>query len=104
MTIGIEFWQLLAGLAVIGDAFTGLGKLLLMSERRHIDEQIAALQADSQQWRSLERDFLKLKAELPVQYVRREDYIRNQTVIEAKLDAIASELKVVQIQGAKRGG
>jgi hypothetical protein len=103
VTLGIDFWQLLAGLAAIGTLFTGLGKLLLMSERRHIDEQIASLQAESQQWRALEKDFLTLKAELPVTYVRREDYTRNQTVIEAKLDAIASELKLVQIQGAKRG-
>lgn len=103
MTIAIEFWQLLCGLGAIGATLLAAGKVLLMSERSHINEQIAALQSESQQWRALERDFLTLKAELPEKYVRREDYIRGQTVIEAKLDAISSELKLVQIQGAKRG-
>ena len=32
---------------------------------------------------------------------RREDYVRGQTVLEAKIDALFSELKLVQIQGGK---
>ncbi|MDF6001947.1 hypothetical protein P4050_30630 [Pseudomonas aeruginosa] len=36
---------------------------------------------------------MSLKAELPIQYVRREDYIRGQSVIEAKLDGLAVKLK-----------
>lgn len=47
----------------------------------------------------LERDFLTWKGELPLNYVRREDYVRGQTVIEAKLDALYSELKLVQLRG-----
>ena len=50
---------------------------------------------------TLERDFLKWQAELPVHYVRREDYVRGQSVIEAKLDALFSKLEVVQIKGAQ---
>lgn len=42
--------------------------------------------------RNLERDFLGFKAELPVNYVRREDAIREQTIINAKLDALAVRL------------
>ena len=38
---------------------------------------------------------------LPNLYLRREDYIRGQSTIEAKLDAIATELKMVQIKGSK---
>ena len=37
----------------------------------------------------LERKFLEHQAQLPLQYVMRPDYIRNQSVIEAKLDALA---------------
>lgn len=48
--------------------------------------------------RNLERDFLIHKAELPTKYVAREDYIRGQTVIEAKLDAVAQKLENVQIK------
>ena len=46
-----------------------------------------------------EKDLLRLRAELPVDYVRREDFIRNQTIIEAKLDAMAAALK----QGGSSG-
>lgn len=51
---------------------------------------------------NLDRDFMQWKAELPLQYVRREDYIRNQTVIEAKLDAVALRLENWQLKGATR--
>ena len=40
-----------------------------------------------------EKDLLRLRAELPLDYVRREDWIRNQTVIEAKLDGLATKLE-----------
>lgn len=56
------------------------------------------------QWQRVERDLLKLQADLPLQYVRREDYIRGQSVIEAKLDALYSKLETVQIKGAQHHG
>ena len=43
----------------------------------------------------LERELLTLKADLPVQYVRREDAIRQETVINAKLDALATRLDLI---------
>jgi len=48
--------------------------------------------------RTLERQFYKFQIDLPHAYVAREDYIRGQTVIEAKLDAVASKLENVQIR------
>ncbi|CGZ27219.1 gp54 [Salmonella enterica subsp. enterica serovar Typhi] len=42
------------------------------------------------------KEFMRFKADLPLNYVRREDYIRGQTVIEAKLDALYNKLEVVQ--------
>jgi hypothetical protein len=41
----------------------------------------------------VERELLKLKAELPVEYVRREDWIRFSNTLEAKLDALRAELR-----------
>jgi hypothetical protein len=38
---------------------------------------------------------------MPLHYVRREDYVRNQTVIEAKLDALALRLENVRLKGAR---
>lgn len=65
------------------------------SMAQHLNEERAALN----KMQSLERDFLSLRADLPMQYVRREDYIRNQTIIEAKLDQIVSKVEVIQIRG-----
>lgn len=102
MKIEFELWQLLTLAIMLSGAFAGLGKLLLWQHARHVDAALELIRADSQRWRDLEREFLRHLAELPVHYVRREDWVRGQTVIEAKLDAIASEVKVVQIQGASR--
>lgn len=48
---------------------------------------------------ALEREFLTWRADLPNQYVRREDYIRNQTIIESKLDTISSKIEIIQLKG-----
>ena len=42
--------------------------------------------------RKLETDFLKWKAVLPLEYVRKEDAIRQEVVINAKLDALATKI------------
>ncbi len=52
-----------------------------------------------QQQREQEREFMELKVELARDYVRREDFVRNQTVIEAKLDGLASKFEVYQLRG-----
>ncbi len=57
-----------------------------------------AAREDANNWQRLERDFLTFKSELPVQYVRREDYIRGQTVIEAKLDSVAMRIENMQLR------
>lgn len=126
MTVQVELWALLTflfGLAVtfMGCIF-GFAKVLGGQIDKRLDEKFEAQEearetgakalretierytghADrtAEQVQSLERDFLKWQAELPVLYVRREDYIRGQSVIEAKLDALYNKLEVVQLKGA----
>lgn len=43
----------------------------------------------------LDRAHMRLLAELPREYVRREDHIRFETVINAKLDALYSEMRLL---------
>ncbi|WP_052143360.1 hypothetical protein [Aeromonas hydrophila] len=52
--------------------------------------------------RDQEREFMELKLELAHDYVRREDFVRNQTVIEAKIDGLASKLEVYQLRGGAK--
>jgi hypothetical protein len=74
---------------------------------QHWDNEFAALKqansANEQEWRRVERDVLTLKADLPLHYVRREDYVRNQTVIEAKIDGLAIRLENVLLKGSHDG-
>jgi hypothetical protein len=68
------------------------------SEMRDVQQSVTA---ESRRIATLGEQLHKFVATLPLEYVRREDHIRNQTVIEAKLDAIATELKMVQIKGSR---
>lgn len=113
MTITIDFWQVIGFLSGIVVALATLAWLLIGQLERRLDERFIGLQEESKEWRALEkrlgdscRDMdlrlAQLHSDTAEKYIRREDYIRGQTVIEAKLDAISSELKLVQIQGAQR--
>lgn len=63
-----------------------------------LDTLDTAAKADTGQWQRVERELLALKADLPVHYVRRDDYIRGQSVIEAKLDGLGVKLENVQLR------
>ena len=64
---------------------------------KHLTEEIKV----TDQLRTFENDFLKFQRDLPIEYVRREDYIRGQSVIEAKLDALYSKMELVFLRGTK---
>ncbi len=66
--------------------------------QEHWDQRFAQIESLA---RSTDKDLLMMRGDLPNLYLRREDYIRGQSTIEAKLDAIATELKMVQIKGSK---
>jgi hypothetical protein len=125
MTIQVEFWNLITLLLGFFSFLFGAGKLLLaqidrrLNDRftaleearaesgRHWDERFAAIEGqrrrEAEGWTALEREFLKFQADLPLQYVRREDYVRGQSVIEAKLDALYSKLEVLQMKRSHNG-
>lgn len=57
--------------------------------RRLFDERFSRMETT---YRQLESDFVNLRLELPKEYVRRDDHIRFETVITAKLDAVAAKI------------
>jgi hypothetical protein len=129
MTLTIDFWNLLTyavGLliAFFAAAFAAGGILLSQVEKRlsdqfsaqekarketkrHWDERFSALEAAARQearrWQSVERELLQLKADLPLRYVLRDDYVRNQSVIEAKLDGMALRIENAIFKGDRNG-
>lgn len=111
-------------LGIFSSLMFGLVKLLLAQFEKRLADRFAsqdlARQAATKHWeenfakvlerqdkdadavQQLERTFLRFQAELPLQYVRREDWVRNQTIIEAKIDAVFSKLEVILINGARK--
>jgi hypothetical protein len=118
--VQIEIWQVITLFILFVSGVASAGWLLLgqvdrrldtrfdsMEKSRqehttHWDGKFRALLEDQQKgtdaWRNLERDFLKFRGDLPLEYVRREDFIRNQSVIEAKLDAVMLHIQNLQLQ------
>ena len=107
----IELWHLILLLIAFFGACGAVGKLLLGQMQRHLDERFTSLETtraaqhiqlsdrlntldeaiktDAGQWQRVERELLNLKADLPLHYVRREDYVQAVATIMTKLDAIA---------------
>lgn len=102
MTLQIEAWQLLTFLVGLLIAFLGFalgaGRLLLAQIDRRLDLRFAVIETATRDLQRLEKDFLTWKADLPLAYVRRDDYVRNQTVIEAKLDALAVRIDNMKLR------
>lgn len=122
--IQLDFWQFVGGAFMLLCTFVSVawlfGVILVKQFKLHLDTRLTtmeaarsaadtAMQAELQrhsaeegkaldQLKQLEKDFQNWRAELPINYVRREDYIRGQSVIEAKLDALFSEFKLLLVQ------
>lgn len=107
MTVQVEFWTLVGLLISFIGAACGLAKWLFSNAEARQAARFVSLESTMKEtalrWNDLEREFLEFKAKLPVDYVRREDYIRGQTVIEAKLDAVYEKLDNVQHRQNLRG-
>lgn len=126
MTVQVDFWHLVGLLLGFFGACAAAGRLLLSQSQKHLDERFAVqerVRADSQQqlaqrldaieqvnrdetiqWQRVEREMLKFQADLPMRYVMRDDYIRGQTVLEAKMDAALAKIDSVQLRAALNGG
>lgn len=97
MMIQVEFWQLVTLLIAFITFAAAAAKLLL----RQVEKRLSAIEASSAEWRKVERDFLEWKGQMPLIYVLRSDYVRNQTVLEAKIDAIAVRIDNLQLRETK---
>lgn len=123
----LEFGELIGWAISLLSIFTtvvfGLVKLLLAQFEKRLGERFAAQdkarEAATKHWeenfakvlerqekdaeavQQLERAFLKFQAELPVTYVRREEWVRGQSVIEAKLDGLALKFENIYLKGAR---
>ena len=81
------FWFAIIGISLL-TASAAVGRWLIAQSQQKTDAQVTRLVEDSRQWERVEMSLMELRIELPERYVRREDYIRGQTVIEAKIDRV----------------
>ena len=108
MSLTIDFWQLLGFGVTLLTGFAGIiftaGKLIAGQFERRMNDRFAALQAareaEAAGISNLERQFMQFQADLPVQYVRREDYVRGQSIVEAKLDGLATKIDNAQLRAS----
>ena len=113
MKIELELWHVLSlGIAVLG-GFFALAKLMLSSQLSHIAAGFAAQNArlekieqasreDANNWQRAERELLLLKAELPLNYVRRDDFVQAIGGISTRIDNFA--LRVERAIDKRDGG
>lgn len=123
MTSQLELWHfVLLGLSVLG-GYWALTKIIAAQFQRSVNERFAAQdkalaahyqamtarldsiesagRADAANWQRVEREILQLKAELPLNYVRREDYVQAVATIMAKLDAMTLRMENILLRGAR---
>jgi len=128
VTVQADFWQLvgfgvalLSGFAAI---IFGAGKLIAGQFEKRISERFEAMRVEraaeeartnerfdalqrareleAQGITNLEREFLRFQADLPLHYVRREDYVRGQSIVEAKLDGLAAMVSNAQLRASMK--
>lgn len=124
MKLEVDLWHFVLLLTMFLGACAGAGKLLLDQVLRRMDqrfeaqdtttannqEQVArrldgletASRAERDQWQRVERELLNLKAELPLHYVRREDYVQAVATIMVKLDAMALRFENILLRGERK--
>jgi hypothetical protein len=87
-----ENWPLFVFVAGLVAAWSliiwGLTKSLIDKNAITVDKRIDIVGEVTKDSQRIERELLILKADLPLNYVRKEDFIRHEVVINTKLDRL----------------
>ena len=112
MTISVDFWQLVGITITMLGGYAALGKLLLASTTRSINHQFdmlrQAIERVDAQHRVTEKDLRDLherhsamQSEMYRTFIDRQEFARQQTTVEHKLDSIYSTIVTA---GVNHGG
>jgi len=113
MSVEFNLSNLIFILIAAVSAFWALVKIINIQQERRQDERFkvlgetmkavaSALEKNATDTLRLEREIMQLKAELPVHYVRREDYVQAIATIMTKLDAMALRFENILLKGKPR--
>ena len=103
MTLELEGYQAIMLAITIGGSIFGAGRAFFGRVESALKDRDDGLKAEiakvnenmskeSEAIRKIDRELLMLKADLPREYVAKEDFIRSFTVVEAKIDAVQTTL------------
>ena len=107
MSFTLNLWEVLTLIGTVSATFIALGRLWLKQAEQRLDERFSSMEQARQQaqqhWldqfaglnhnaRQVELRFAQLLADLPLQYQRREDAIRQEVAVIARLDALAGKV------------
>jgi hypothetical protein len=111
LSVDIQVLAAIVGaVGVIIGGYYALAAMIVKQFKAHLDERFEAqerariegrklwddrLARVEDEHHELERHFLKHLADLPREYIRREDHVRFETVIAAKLDALYAEMRLL---------
>lgn len=101
--INIEFWQLVGFLLSFLGVCWGFGKMLLAQFQAQQDERQKQQERLQGKVENMEKQLAEFSASLPMTYVLRDDYIRNQVVLETKIDNMTEKLtEIYKLESARK--
>ncbi len=83
-------WDAIATFTLVMVTMVGINVGMIKSI---LERHRGATQEDSRRWQEIERSLFELRASMPLEYVRREDWIRFSGTLDAKLDAMREEMR-----------
>lgn len=90
--ITLEIWQLVAFATSILVGYWGIAQKQLSDFKKQQEERFERQDKINESMATLGKEFLEFQAKLPITYVLRDDYIRGQAILEAKMDAVHKTL------------
>lgn len=87
-----EHWQLFGALAALVAAWSlvilGVMRSIVTKSVSDLEKKLSGFDDIGKEYKNVERSLLELKADLPLSYVRKEDFVRFDVVINTKLDRL----------------
>ena len=83
-------WEAVATFASVLVTFVGIN---LAAVRAMFERNQRLVHREDERWSQLERAIYELRVLLPVEYVRREDWIRFSATLDAKMDGLRDEMR-----------
>lgn len=123
MTVELNLANLIFILIAMLSAFWALVKIIAVQTQKHLDARFAVQEVsrnenqiqitkrldsietvnreEASQWQRVERELMRLQVDMPLNYVRREDYVQAVASILVKLDAAQMRHENLLLKGLR---